>query len=35
LRKGKNEIMVFEQLKPEQDEIQGITTPIIDQLRNP
>ena len=34
LRKGKNEIMVFEQLKPEQGEVAGITTPIIDQLRN-
>jgi beta-galactosidase len=34
LRKGKNEIIVFEQLKPEQDEIVGITTPIIDQLKN-
>ncbi len=35
LRKGKNEILIFEQLKPEQGEVEGITTPIIDQLRNP
>jgi beta-galactosidase len=34
LRKGKNEIVIFEQLKPELDEIEGITTPIIDQLVN-
>jgi beta-galactosidase len=34
LRKGKNEILVFEQLEPGQDEISGIATPIIDQLRN-
>jgi beta-galactosidase len=33
LKKGKNEIVVFEQLKASQDEIEGITTPIIDQLR--
>ena len=33
LKKGKNEIVVFEQLKATQDEIDGITTPIIDQLR--
>jgi beta-galactosidase len=33
LRKGKNEIRVFEQLKSAQDEVAGLTTPIIDQLR--
>ena len=33
LKKGNNEIVVFEQLKATQDEIEGITTPIIDQLR--
>jgi beta-galactosidase len=35
LRKGKNEIMIFEQLNVGQDAIEGLTTPIIDQLRNP
>ena len=32
LRKGKNEIIVFEQLNPKQQTMEGITTPIIDQL---
>ncbi len=35
LRRGNNEIVVFEQIKSAQDEIEGITTAIIDQLRNP
>jgi beta-galactosidase len=35
LRKGKNEITIFEQLLSGQDAIEGLTTPIIDQLRNP
>ena len=35
LKKGKNEIVVFEQLNPTQDTIEGLPTPIIDQLRNP
>lgn len=32
LRKGKNEIVIFEQIKSWQDEVEGITTPIIDNL---
>jgi beta-galactosidase len=35
LRKGKNEIMIFEQLDSKRDVIEGLKTPIIDQLRNP
>lgn len=35
LRKGKNAIVVFEQLNSGQDAIEGLVTPIIDQLRNP
>ena len=35
LRKGKNEIVIFEQLNAGQDTIEGLTAPIIDQLRNP
>ena len=35
LRKGKNEIVIFEQLKAGQDTVEGLTIPIIDQLRNP
>jgi beta-galactosidase len=34
LRKGKNEVVIFEQLSPRQDSIEGLATPIIDQLRN-
>jgi len=34
MRKGRNEIEVFEQLNSKQDVIEGLTTPIIDQLRN-
>ena len=33
LRKGENEIVVFEQLKPEQDIMSGVASSIIDQLR--
>jgi beta-galactosidase len=33
LRKGKNTIAVFEELKPEQDEIGSLETPILDDLR--
>ncbi|HTY37334.1 MAG TPA: beta-galactosidase family protein, partial [Bacteroidota bacterium] len=33
LRKGKNEVVVFEQLKTDQDTIRGIAAPIIDELR--
>lgn len=29
------EVMVFEHLKPEEDETAGLTTPITDQLRTP
>ena len=32
LRKGKNEIVIFEMLKTDQDEVQAIKTPILDQL---
>jgi beta-galactosidase len=35
LRKGKNEVVVFEQLNSAQETLEGLTTPIIDQLRNP
>jgi beta-galactosidase len=35
LRRGKNEVVVFEQLKSGQGEVEGLTVPIIDQLRNP
>ena len=35
LRKGNNEIAIFEQLKSAQDSIEGLATPILDQLRNP
>ena len=35
LRRGSNEIVVFEQVKSDQDGVEGITTPIIDQLKNP
>ena len=34
LKKGNNEIVVFEQLKPTQDRVEGITAPIIDQLHS-
>jgi len=35
LKKGKNEIKVFEQLNiEEQKEIRGIKTPVLDELRN-
>jgi len=33
LRKGRNKIDVFEELKPWQDEIKSIETPILDSLR--
>jgi beta-galactosidase len=35
LKKGKNEIVIFEELNAGRDAIEGLTTPIIDQLRNP
>jgi len=34
LRVGKNEVVVFELLKPEQAVLQGLETPILDQLKN-
>jgi beta-galactosidase len=35
LRKGKNEIVVFELLKPEQTELKGIDKAILNVLKNP
>jgi beta-galactosidase len=35
LRNGKNEIVIFDQLNSRQDAVEGLATPIIDQLRNP
>lgn len=34
LRVGKNEVVVFELLKPEQAVLQGLEAPILDQLKN-
>lgn len=35
LKIGENEVVVFEQLKPDQDEISALDHPILDQLNNP
>ncbi|MCU7549612.1 beta-galactosidase [Chitinophagaceae bacterium LB-8] len=35
LKQGKNEIIVFELLKPEQTELKGITKPILDVVKKP
>jgi beta-galactosidase len=35
LKKGKNEVVVFEQLNTSRDVLEGLLTPIIDQLKNP
>jgi beta-galactosidase len=35
LKKGKNDILILELLKPEQSELKGITTPILDVLKLP
>jgi len=34
LREGINKIVVFEELKPEQDEIESIAAPILNELQN-
>jgi beta-galactosidase len=33
LKKGANEIVVLELLKPQQTDLQGIATPILDKLQ--
>lgn len=35
LKPGKNEVIVFELLKPEQTELKGLDHPVLDQLNNP
>lgn len=34
LKKGKNEIIIFEMLKPQQNVLKGVKFPILDKLNN-
>jgi beta-galactosidase len=33
LKKGKNDVVVFEELKPEQEVLEGIDHPVLDVLQ--